>query len=246
MPLAGFHSTLWIFTYPNWSGPAIALPSANSLKTLKRKKGGGPRHHRCDHTRPGYCRFDARQKANNYLASIYYTNANLHGLAFIDISTGEFVLTETDTEGLTKLMDGFQPSEVIYPRGFQAYTDELFGSRYYTYALDDWIFGYDFARERLPTPLRCKISRALGRRLRQWTNRGGAILHYLGATQNKNTGHINSIQRLPSNEFMWLDRFTIRNLELVQCIHDSGKSLLDVLDHTSSAMGGPALCANGC
>ena len=178
------------------------------------------------------------KKANNYLASIYYTNANQHGLAFIDISTGEFVLTETDTEGLTKLMDGFQPSEVIYPRGFQAYTDELFGSRYYTYALDDWIFGYDFARERLLDAFKVQNLKGFG--VEEYPNgqiAAGAILHYLGATQNKNIGHINSIQRLPSNEFMWLDRFTIRNLELVQCIHDSGKSLLNVLDHTSSAMG---------
>ena len=178
------------------------------------------------------------RKANNYLACIYYTNANHHGLAFIDISTGEFVLTETDTEGLTKLMDGFQPSEVIYARGYATYTEELFGSRYYTYALEDWIFGYDFARERLLENFKVQNLKGFGvEEYALGQVAAGAILYYLSATQNKNTGHINSIQRLPSDEFMWLDRFTIRNLELVQCIHDSGRSLLDVLDHTSSAMG---------
>ncbi|MBK8700711.1 MAG: DNA mismatch repair protein MutS [Saprospiraceae bacterium] len=178
------------------------------------------------------------RRSNNFLASIHYTNANLHGIAFIDLSTGEFVLTETDTEGLTKLMDSFQPSEVIYPRSFQAYTDELFGTRYYTYALDDWIFSYDFTREKLLDSFRVQNLKGFG--VEEYVHgqvAAGAILHYLSTTQNKNLSHLTSIQRIPSDEYMWLDRFTIRNLELVQCIHDSGKSLLDVLDHTSSAMG---------
>ena len=178
------------------------------------------------------------RKANNYLAAIYFTNRNLHGLAFIDISTGEFILTETDTEGLTKLIDGFQPSEIIYARSFGSYSDELFGQRYYTYALDEWIFTLDFAREKLLDTFKVQNLKGFGvEELECGQVAAGAILHYLTATQNKNLSHLTSLQRIPSDEYVWLDRFTIRNLELVQCLHDSGKSLLDVLDHTSSAMG---------
>lgn len=178
------------------------------------------------------------KKSNNYLASVFYTNRNFHGLAFLDISTGEFIVTETDTEGLCKLVDGFQPSEIIYPKGFHAYTEELFGNRYYTYALDDWTFSFDFAQEKIFDTFNVQNLKGFGIEEMELAQvAAGSILHYLVSTQNKNLSHLNSIQRIPSDEYVWLDRFTVRNLELVQCIHDSGKSLLDVLDNTSSAMG---------
>ncbi len=178
------------------------------------------------------------RKSNNYLASIFFSNRNHHGLAFIDISTGEFIVTEADTEGLSKLIDGFQPSEIIYPKSFAAYTDELFGSRYYTYALDDWIFSIDFAKEKITDTFKIQTLKGYGiEELEFGQIAAGAILHYLLSTQNKNLSHLTSIQRIPSDEYVWLDRFTIRNLELVQSLHDTGKSLLNVIDHTSSAMG---------
>lgn len=178
------------------------------------------------------------RKANNYLASIYYSNRNHHGVAFIDISTGEFIVAEADTEGLTKLIDGFQPSEIIYPRSYNAYTDDLFGSRYYTYALEDWVFSIDFAKEKIIDTFKVQTLKGYGIEELEYAQiAAGAILHYLMSTQNKNLSHLTSIQRIPSDEYVWLDRFTIRNLELVQSMHETGKSLLDVLDHTSSAMG---------
>ncbi len=189
---------------------------------------------------PGLATSDSMldRKSNNYLASIFYSNRNHHGVAFIDISTGEFIVAEADTEGLTKLIDGFQPSEIIYPKSFSAYNDELFGSRYYTYALDDWVFSIDFAKEKIIDTFNVQSLKGYGvEELEYGQIAAGAILHYLVSTQNKNLSHLTSIQRIPSDEYVWLDRFTIKNLELVQSLHDTGKSLLDVLDLTSSAMG---------
>jgi DNA mismatch repair protein MutS len=178
------------------------------------------------------------RKSNNYLASICYSNRDLHGLAFIDISTGEFILAEADTEGISKLIDGFQPSEIIYPKSFAAYNDELFGSRYYTYALDDWIFSIDFAKEKIRDTFKIQNFKGFGiEELEYGQMAAGAILHYLISTQNKNLSHLTSIQRIPSDEYVWLDRFTIKNLELIQSLHETGKSLLTVIDQTSSAMG---------
>ncbi len=178
------------------------------------------------------------RKSNNYLASIFYSNRNHHGVAFIDISTGEFIVAEADTEGLAKLIDGFQPSEIIYPKSYSAYNEELFGNRYYTYALEDWIFSIDFAKEKIHDTFKIQNLRGYGIEELEYAQiAAGSIIHYLNSTQNKNLAHLTSIQRIPSDEFVWLDRFTIRNLELVQSLHDTGKSLLDVLDNTSSAMG---------
>ncbi|MFM2392735.1 MAG: hypothetical protein RLZZ546_717, partial [Bacteroidota bacterium] len=159
------------------------------------------------------------KKSNNYLASIFFSNKNYHGLAFLDISTGEFIVTETDTEGLNKLIDGFQPSEIIYPKGFHAYTEELFGTRYYSYALDDWIFSIDFAQEKIFETFNVQNLKGYGIEEMELAQvAAGAVLHYLISTQNKNLSHLTSIQRIPSDEYVWLDRFTVRNLELVQCI----------------------------
>jgi DNA mismatch repair protein MutS len=178
------------------------------------------------------------RKSNNYLAAISFSNRNHHGVAFIDISTGEFIVAEADTEGLTKLIDGFQPSEIIYAKGYGAYTEELFGPRYYTYALDDWIFTLDFTKEKILDTFKIQTLKGFGIEEMELAQiSAGAIIHYLMATQNKNLSHLTSIQRIPSNEYVWLDRFTIRNLEIVQTLHENGKSLLNVLDHTSSAMG---------
>jgi DNA mismatch repair protein MutS len=178
------------------------------------------------------------RKSNNFLACITFSNRDQHGVSFIDISTGEFIVAEADTEGLTKLIDGFQPSEIIYAKGYHMYIDELFGSRYYTYGVDDWVFTIDFTLEKILDTFKIQTLKGFGIEEMQLAQiSAGATIHYLLSTQNKNLSHLTSIQRIPSDEFVWLDRFTIRNLELVQTMHDQGKSLLDVLDQTSSAMG---------
>lgn len=178
------------------------------------------------------------KKSNNFLASIHFTAKNIHGLSLIDISTGEFLVTETDTEGLTKLIDSFQPSEIIYAKGFHSFADELFGNRYYLYAIEDWIFSYDFARDKILDNFRVQNLKGFGIEEMEMSQiAAGSVLYYLTATQNKKVEHLVSIQRIQSEEFVWLDRFTIRNLELVDCIHESGKSLLNILDHTSCPMG---------
>lgn len=178
------------------------------------------------------------KRSNNFLASIHFTAKNVHGLSFIDISTGEFLVTETDTEGLTKLIDSFQPSEIIYAKGFHSFADELFGNRYYLYAIEDWIFSYDFARDKILDNFRVQNLKGFGIEDMEMSQiAAGSVLYYLTATQNKKVEHLVSIQRIQSEEFVWLDRFTIRNLELVDCIHESGKSLLNILDQTSCPMG---------
>jgi DNA mismatch repair protein MutS len=178
------------------------------------------------------------RKANNYLASVSYTVRDMHGLALLDLSTGEFIVTECNTESLSKLIDSFQPSEVLYSKAFSSFNDELFSARYYTYALDEWVFIQDFAAEKLLSHFDVPNLKGFGiEEMAHAQIAAGSILHYLSVTQNKNLSHINAIHRLPSSDYVWLDRFTIRNLELVQSMHDQGKSLLDVLDQTSSAMG---------
>jgi DNA mismatch repair protein MutS len=178
------------------------------------------------------------KRSNNYLASISFTNRNLHGLALIDLSTGEFIVAESDTDGIVKLIDGYQPSEIIFAKGYSAYTEELFSSRYYTYGIDDWIYSIDFTKEKILETFNIQTLKGFGiEEMEQAQIAAGSILHYLSSTQNKNLSHLTSIQRIPSEDFIWLDRFTINNLELVQSIHDNGKSLLSVLDSTSSAMG---------
>lgn len=180
--------------------------------------------------------------ANNYLASIHIAGKDKWGIAFVDISTGEFLLSEGSQSEIEKLIHSFKPSEIIYAKSHKKTYDNLFGEGYYAYHLDEWIFTEDHARGLLLDHFSVKTLKGYGvesHKIGQIA--AGAILHYLDTTQNDRLQHLTSISRIQSEQYVWLDRFTIRNLELVHSVHDTGKPLIEVLDKTVTPMGGRLL-----
>ena len=178
------------------------------------------------------------RKNNNYLASVQYGSKDHHGVAFIDISTGEFLLSEGNLESIEKLIHSFGPAEIIYSKSFAKKYFKQFGEKYYNYPLDEWIYTYDYCREKLLEKFEVPNLKGFGvERLDTGQIAAGAALHYLSTTQNENLKHVRSIQRIQSEEYVWLDRFTIRNLELVSSVHETGIPLIGVLDKTVSPMG---------
>ncbi len=181
-------------------------------------------------------------KKNNFLASIYFGKKGVNGLAFLDVSTGEFLVAEGDQQYVDKLLQSFHPSEIIYPKGKAQDFEQLFSDRYYSYKLDDWVYTLDFTREKLLTHFEVNSLKGFGvEDLEHAQIAAGAVLHYLATTENKNLAHITALHRLQRDRYVWLDRFTIRNLELVYSQHESGIPLINVLDHTVSPMGGRLL-----
>lgn len=177
------------------------------------------------------------QKANNYLAAIA-TRKQETGIALLDISTGELLVTEGDWAYLDKILQTFSPSEVLFSKSISKDFNEKFGDKYYTYALDEWVFQQDYGREKLLEHFQTPTLKGFGvEDMDLAQSAAGVALHYLATTEKTNLKHINHIARLLPDKYVWLDRFTIRNLELVSTNHDSGKSLLDILDRTLSPMG---------
>lgn len=180
--------------------------------------------------------------ANNYLASFFITKKMQAGIAFLDASTGEFLVAEGGLDYIDKLVQSFQPKEVIFSKSNQKIFKEHFGSRYYTYALDDWVYNFDFAEELLSKHFQTANMKGFGiEQMHLAKMAAGATLHYLDTTENKNNDHINTIQRILPDNYVWIDRFTMRNLELLHSPHDGGVSLLQVLDTTLTSMGGRLL-----
>ncbi|MBK9254949.1 MAG: DNA mismatch repair protein MutS [Saprospiraceae bacterium] len=178
------------------------------------------------------------RKSNNYLASLHITPKNEYGVAFVDISTGDFLVSQGNAQTIEKLIDGFSPSEIIYSRSGQREYNKAFGDRYYQYALDEWVFTFDYAREKLLNQFSVTNLKGFGvEDLDLGQIAAGAALHYLGTTQNDKLAHISRINRIQSENYVWLDRFTIRNLELIRSVHDTGISLAQVMDKTVSPMG---------
>lgn len=178
---------------------------------------------------------------NNFLASIHFSDKQL-GIAFLDISTGEFFIAEGDQEYIDKLLQSFQPSEVIFQRNFQKHFKEAFGSKIYTYALDSWIFDKRYAEESLLKHFETHSLKGFGiDGLEEGIVAAGGILHYLKDTEHPNVQHITSIQRLDRDDHLWMDKFTIRNLELLGSGNEEGLSLFSVLNQTVSPMGGRLL-----
>ena len=178
---------------------------------------------------------------NNFLASIHFSDKQL-GIAFLDISTGEFFIAEGDQEYIDKLLQSFQPSEVIFQRNFQKHFKEAFGSKIYTYALDSWIFDKRYAEESLLKHFETHSLKGFGiDGLEEGIVAAGGILHYLKDTEHPNVQHITSIQRLDREDHLWMDKFTIRNLELLGSGNEEGLSLFSVLNQTVSPMGGRLL-----
>ncbi len=171
---------------------------------------------------------------------MHHVEADLFGIAFLDISTGEFFLAEGDREYADKLLQSFKPSEVIFQRHKQKQFKEYFGSRFYTYALDEWIFQETYAQETLLKHFQTHSLKGFGvEELKHGLIAAGAILHYLKDTEHPNLQHIISMQRIDKDDFLWMDRFTIRNLELLNSSSEHGHTLLKTLDNTVSPMGAP-------
>jgi DNA mismatch repair protein MutS len=189
---------------------------------------------------PGVTTDDALldHNANNFLATLAYGPKEQFGLAFLDISTGEFFVSEGDSGSVDKLLQSFKPAEVILPKSRVKEFAALYGDKFYTNTLEDWIFTRDFGREKLLTHFQTASLKGFGvEELDLAQTAAGAALHYLAAMENNRLAHITSLSRLQTEKFVWLDRFTIRNLELVNSNHENGISLLQVLDKTISPMG---------
>ncbi|MBL7737648.1 MAG: DNA mismatch repair protein MutS [Chitinophagaceae bacterium] len=176
--------------------------------------------------------------SNNFLAAVHFADNDQYGLAFLDISTGEFLLAEGDREYADKLIQGFKPAEVVFQRHKQKTFKEFFGAKVYTYTLDEWIFDNNYAVDTLLKHFQTHSLKGFGvEELKNGLTAAGAIIHYLKDTEHPNLQHITSLQRIDRDNFLWMDRFTIRNLELVYGNSEGNHTLLSVLDNTVSPMG---------
>ncbi|MFQ5446102.1 MAG: DNA mismatch repair protein MutS [Saprospiraceae bacterium] len=177
-------------------------------------------------------------KSNNYLAAVFLGKKDQSGVAFLDISTGDFLVSEGDLPYVDKLLQSFYPSEVIFSKAKAREFEKNFGEKFYSNTLDDWIFSHDYAREKLLEYFEVTSLKGFGvEDLKLAQIAAGAVLHYLATTENKNLQHVSSISRIQQERYVWLDRFTIRNLELLHSQYDSGTPLIDILDKTVSPMG---------
>ncbi len=182
--------------------------------------------------------------SNNFLAAIHFAEItddahhNKFGLAFLDISTGEFLIAEGDREYADKLLQSFKPAEVVFQRQHQKKFKEYFNSKIYTYTLDEWIFDAAYAEDTLLKHFQTHSLKGFGvEDLKTGLTAAGAIIHYLKDTEHPNLQHIVSLQRIDRDDFLWMDRFTIKNLELIINNTDNSHTLLSVLDSTVSPMG---------
>ena len=176
-------------------------------------------------------------KENNFLAALHI-DRQVAGVAFLDISTGEFLTAEGSIDYIDKLLNSFAPKEVLFERGKENLFLESFGHKYYTYKADDWIFTLSAARERLYKQFETVTLKGFGIDHMDFALiSAGAILHYLDQTQHDRTRHISSIARIEEENYVWLDKFTIRNLEIFQPLNEGGKTLIDVIDQTVSPIG---------
>ncbi len=176
-------------------------------------------------------------KENNFLSAIHF-DKNGCGIAFLDISTGEFLTAEGKTDYIDKLLNNFSPKEVLIERNNKKKFEELFESRFFTFELEDWIFTSEAANERLLKHFETKNLKGFGvQHLKLGIVASGAILYYLDQTQHTHISHITSLTRIEEERYVRLDKFTVHSLELVNSMNEDGKSLLDVIDKTISPMG---------
>jgi DNA mismatch repair protein MutS len=180
-------------------------------------------------------------KVNNFLASIYFTNKNI-GISFLDVSTGEFLTAQGNVEYIDKLLQNFSPSEVLVPKNNKNDFKAAFGEDYHSFYLEDWLYKEDYAFETLTKHFQTVSLKGFGiEELKEGVIAAGAILYYLSETQHNKVQHITSIQRIAEDAYVWMDRFTIRNLELYHSYNPNAVTLLDVIDRTLSPMGGRLL-----
>lgn len=178
-----------------------------------------------------------QQKSNNYLSAIFF-DKNSYGISFCDISTGEFLVAQGNAEYIDKLLQSFKPTEVLFQKSKRLEFAQTFGDKFYSFHIDDWAFTTDYAFETLTKHFEVSSLKGFGiDKIQSGIVAAGVILHYLGETEHKNLQHISSISRIEEEKYMWLDRFTIRNLELVNTSNDNGMTLFDIMDQTSTPMG---------
>lgn len=176
-------------------------------------------------------------KENNFLAAVHFGKTAC-GVAFLDISTGEFMTAEGPTDYIDKLLNNFGPKEILFERGKKPMFEGNFGNKFFTFELDDWIFTETSAREKLLKHFETKNLKGFGvEQLKNGIIASGAILQYLDMTQHYQIGHITSLSRIEEDSYVRLDKFTVRSLELIGSMNEGGTSLLDVIDHTISPMG---------
>jgi DNA mismatch repair protein MutS len=182
-----------------------------------------------------------QSKTNNFLASVYFSNKNI-GISFLDVSTGEFLTAQGNAEYIDKLLQNFDPSEVLIQKNNKNNFRETFGDDFHCFYLEDWIYKEDYAFETLTKHFQTISLKGFGiEELKEGVIASGAILYYLSETQHNKVQHITAIQRIAEDAYVWMDRFTIRNLELYHSYNPNAVTLLDVIDKTLSPMGGRLL-----
>ena len=180
-------------------------------------------------------------KGNNFLAAINFSNKS-SGIAFLDISTGEFYVAEGDIKYISKLVNDYAPSEILYSRNEDHQFQENFNSKAYTFRLDEWVFQKDFALEKINQHFGNKSLKGFGiSKMNSSIIAAGAVLHYLNTAEHHHTSHLTTIKRIDKESHLWMDDFTIANLELIYSSNYNGHTLVDVLDETSTSMGGRLL-----
>ena len=191
---------------------------------------------------PGLATIDGvlNPKSNNFLASVYIGNNT--GVSFLDISTGEFLIAEGSTDYIDKLLHNFNPSEILISKQKKSNFLSSFNNNFQLFFIEDWVFQYDFAIESLCNHFKTKSLKGFGvENIKDGIISAGAVMHYLSETQHQKINHITSINRIPQDDYIWMDGFTIKNLEIFQSLGREGKSLIDVIDGTISPMGGRLL-----
>lgn len=182
-----------------------------------------------------------QQKENTWLACVHFGKKEV-GISFLDISTGEYLVAQGTTDYIDKLLVNFAPKEVLYLRGKKQIIEAAFGKKYFTFELDDWMMTHDAAMDRLTKQFQVQNLKGFGvDQLPEGVIAAGAILHYLDATQHLQNGHIQHLSRIEEDKFVWMDRFTIRNLELLSGQRENSTTLYDIIDRTTTPMGGRLL-----
>ena len=180
-------------------------------------------------------------KRNNFLATIYYGKENI-GISFLDVSTGEFLVGEGAADYIDKLLNSFEPKEIIYQKNKRKKIDQDFNLKTATFMLEDWVFNYDYSNDLLKKQFDIKSIKGFGiSDLSNGIVAAGVALHYLNETKHHQTQHILNISRIHQDQYVWMDRFTIRNLELFSSPNQGAITLIDILDNTKSPMGGRML-----
>jgi DNA mismatch repair protein MutS len=181
------------------------------------------------------------QRTNNFLCALHLEKNEI-GAAFLDISTGEFLVAQGPANYIDKLISGFRPSEIIYSKNKASAVHELFGNDAFHFRLEEWVFGADYAREQLNKHFKTRSLKGFGLDTQAAAIiAAGAVFHYLSENQQQQLGHITGIAQIAPDRYMWLDRFTVRNLELVHSPHENASTLSEVLDQTKTPMGGRLL-----